>query len=421
MIIQETLNNGIRVIAQKMENVRSCSIGVWVGTGSAYELSGEEGVSHFIEHMFFKGTEKRSAKDIAAEMDSIGGNINAFTSKECTCYYAKVLDEHLETAVDILGDIFLNSKFDEDEIKKEQGVVCEEILMVEDTPEDLAHDTVAKLYYLDDPLAKPILGTEESVRSFTRDTLKNYIKRQYVPGRVVIAAAGNIDEKRFIALANEKFGHMQSGNTLPMSDNTAPGGKRYLGVEKDVEQVHMCMTLPGTALDSADQYPLYVLSNILGGSMSSRLFQKIREQRGLAYSIYTYPSCYRTVGSFSIYAGTGVSQAPEMMELILQELALLKTGGITDQEFNRSKEQLKGNFILGQEGTGSRMNSLGKTALLLNRVYDEAETLRKIEHVSMSDVKGLIPLIIDETQMVTACVGRVKEQQEQFNKLLALQ
>lgn len=421
MIIQKTLNNGIRVIVEKMENVRSCSIGIWVGTGSAFELSGEEGASHFIEHMLFKGTDTRSAKDIAAQMDSIGGNINAFTSKECTCYYAKVLDEHLETAVDILADIFLNSKFDKDEIKKEQGVVCEEILMVEDTPEDLAHDTVAKLYYLDDPLAKPILGTEESVRSFTRAALKKYIKRQYVPSQVVIAAAGNINEERFIDLANEKFSQMQGGSALPMTDNKAPGGKRYMGVEKDVEQVHMCMTLPGTALDTKSQYPLYVLSNILGGSMSSRLFQKIREQRGLAYSIYTYPSCYRTVGSFSIYAGTGVSQAAQMMELILQELELLKTKGVTELEFNRSKEQLKGNFILGQEGTGSRMNSLGKTALLLNRVYDEAETLRKIEGVSMSDVDGIIPLVIDESQMVTACVGRVKEHQEQFNELLHLQ
>ncbi len=414
MIIQETLPNGIRVVAEKMENVRSCAIGVWVGTGSAYELNGEAGASHFIEHMLFKGTEKRSAEQIAIEMDGIGGNINAFTSKECTCFYAKVLDEHLDIAVDVLSDIMLHSSFDPEELKKEQGVVCEEILMVQDSPEDLAHDTIATLYYQDDPLAKPILGTEQSVRAFTRETLSAYMHRQYVPKRTVISVAGNFDEARLMQNLRTAFAGMKEGEPLPIQQNKAPGGKRYLGVEKDIEQIHICMALPGAAMDTKDQYPLFVLNNALGGSMSSRLFQKIREKRGLAYSIYSYPSCHRSAGSFSLYAGTGEGQASEVMKLMLEELILVREKGLTKEEFLRSRDQLKGSYILGQEGTSSRMNALGKTALLLDRLYSEEETLRRIEGVTMEDIARIVPYVLDENNLSTVCVGRVKKQDEKL-------
>lgn len=418
MIIERRLENGIRVVAQKMEQVRSCAVGIWVGTGSAYELAHEAGASHFIEHMLFKGTARRSAQDIAAEMDSIGGNMNAFTSKECTCYHCKVLDEHLDIAMDILSDILLHSVFDKDEIKKEQGVVCEEILMVQDSPEDLVHDTVATLYYVDDPLAKPILGTEQSVRAFTGDSLRQYMARQYVPERIVISAAGNFEENRLFDLISEKFSDMKLGTALPIQDNAAPGGRRYLGVEKDIEQIHICMALPGTPMDARDQYPLFVLNNALGGSMSSRLFQKIREQRGMAYSIYSYPSSYRSAGSFSVYAGTGEQQAAEVVELMLQELALVRENGITEQEFLRSRDQLKGSYLLGQEGTSSRMNALGKTALLLNRLYSEEETLRRIESVTMEDIQRIAPYVLDESNMATVCVGRVNKLEDRLKTLL---
>lgn len=412
MILQETLPNGIRIVAQKMEQVRSCAIGIWVGTGSAYELENEAGASHFIEHMLFKGTERRSAQDIAAEMDSIGGNINAFTSKECTCYYCKVLDEHIDIAVDVLADLFRNSVFDPQEIKKEQGVVCEEILMVQDSPEDLAHDKIATLYYVDDPLAKPILGTEGSVRAFDRELLLQYMHRQYAPERIVIAAAGNFNKDTLLALLKEKFADMPAGAPLPIEDNKAPGGKRFLGVEKDIEQVHICMAMPGTALDTEDQYPLYVLNNALGGSMSSRLFQKIREQRGLAYSIYSYPSCYRSVGTFSLYAGTGEQQAAEVIRLMLEEIVSVREEGIAEHEFMRSRDQLKGSYLLGQEGTSSRMNALGKNALLLNRLYDQQETIRRIESVTMEDIRRILPMVLDENNMATVCVGKVKKQEQ---------
>ncbi|MDR1619522.1 MAG: insulinase family protein [Clostridiales bacterium] len=411
MIIQETLENGIRVIAEKMDGLRSCALGVWVGTGSAYELADEAGISHFIEHMLFKGTEKRSARDIAVEMDSIGGSINAFTSKECTCYYCKVLDEHLTIAVDVLSDIVMHSVFDPKEIEKEQGVVSEEILMVEDSPEDLAHDTIASVYYDDDPLGKPILGTEESVRSFTRENLIKYMGRQYVPSRVVVAAAGNFDETMLVSLIKERFAGMKPGTALPISDNKAPGGKRFVGVEKDIEQIHICMAMPGTAMDTCDQYPLYVLNNALGGSMSSRLFQKIREQRGLAYSIYSYLNCYRSEGSFSLYAGTGEGQAADVIALMAEELDLIRRAGITPEELERSRSQLKGSCLLGQEGTSSRMNALGKTALLLNRRYDANEVIRRIENVNMDDIMRIVPNTIDKENMSTVCVGRVKCQE----------
>ncbi len=420
MIIQETLENGIRIIGETMENVRSCAIGVWVGTGSAFEEEGEGGASHFIEHMLFKGTERRSAQDIAAEMDAIGGNINAFTSKECTCFYVKVLDEHLDRAMDILSDIVLHSKFDSQEIKKEQGVVCEEILMVQDSPEDLAHDTIATLFYDGDPLAKPILGTEQSVRAFTHDSLLAYMRRQYVPQHIVISAAGHFQKETLMELVQEKFASMRQGEALDFGQNRAPGGRRFLSVEKDIEQIHICMAMPGTALDMPDQYPLFVLSNALGGSMSSRLFQKIREQRGMAYSIYSYPTCYRSTGSFSFYAGTGEQQATEVVRLMREEMEDVLKNGITEVEFQRSKDQLKGSYLLAQEGTSSRMNALGKTALLLNRLYSEEETIRRIESVTKADVERILPMVLDIDNMSTVCVGRMKKRDTAIRELLEI-
>ncbi|MDL2234907.1 insulinase family protein [Christensenellaceae bacterium OttesenSCG-928-L17] len=418
MIIRETQNNGIRVVAETMEQVRSCAIGVWMGTGSANEMQDEAGISHFIEHMLFKGTATRSAQDIAAEMDSIGGNINAFTSKECTCYYVKVLDEHIDKAVDILADIVQHSTLSPEEIAKEQGVVAEEILMVEDTPEDLAHERVATLYYQEDPLAKPILGTEASVRSFNRDKLQRYMRRQYVGERIVIAVAGRFCEAQLLPLLQEKFAFVPAGEAPKLANNRAPGGRRFEAVEKDIEQIHICMALPGTFIDSIDQYPLFVLSNALGGSMSSRLFQRIREERGLAYSVYSYPSCYATTGSFAVYAGTGEQQAVEVTRLIMEELREISRNGITNEEFVRCRDQLKGSYLLGQEGTSSRMSALGKSELLLRRQYNEEENIRRIEAITMDDIMRIIPTVLDVKNMSTVCVGRISRQEAQLREML---
>jgi len=419
MILRRTLDNGIKVIGESMDHVRSAAIGVWVGAGSVYEQAGEEGASHFIEHMLFKGTEHRSAKDIAAEMDSIGGNINAFTSKECTCFYAKVLDEHIEQAADILSDIVRYSKFDEEEIQKEKGVVCEEILMVEDSPEDLAHETLAHAYFSGDPLAKPILGTKESVMSFSRDTLLQYMGKHYTPENIVISCAGHFDDEKMMQTLNHYFSGVAHGVKSNTMQNKPAGGTRLQLVEKDVEQVHICMALPGVALDERLQYPLYVLNNALGGGMSSRLFQKIREQKGLAYSTYSYPSAYRTTGYFALYAGTGEAQAADVISLMLEELHQIKAHGLTKEEFNRSKNQLKGSYLLAQEGTSSRMNALGKAELLLNRLYSEEETIQRIERVTMENIEEIIHHAIDFNNLTAVCVGRVNKQKEKLEQVFA--
>jgi len=418
MVFQKELNNGIRIIAEQLPQYRSISLGVWVGTGSVMELPQEAGASHFIEHMLFKGTARRSASDIASEMDSIGGNINAFTSKECTCYYAKVLDENIEQAADILSDIVLHSAFVPEEIEKEKGVVCEEILMCEDTPEDMVHETLAALYYGETPLSKPILGTEQSVRSFTRDLLVGYVDKHYTPDNIVIACAGNFKEDELTGLLEEKFTSCTGRERMSMPESCATQGKHTAFLQKDVEQVHICLGLPGYALDTAGQYPLFVLNNALGGSMSSKLFQKIREQHGLAYSVYSYPSSYRANGSFSLYAGTGENQAADVVELMLEELYQLKQHGLTIDEFNRSKQQLKGSFLLGQESTSARMNGLGKAELLLGKHYTDAERLEKIEKVTMEDVQAAIAHVIDGENLCAAFVGRVSKQDNKLRKLI---
>ncbi len=420
MIMMETLKNGIRVIGEKMPHIRSCAVGVWIGTGSVRELAGEGGASHFIEHMLFKGTEHRSAKDIAAQMDGIGGNINAFTSKECTCFYAKVLDEHLPKAVEILSDILRFSVFDPAEIEKEKGVVCEEILMVEDSPEDIAHENLSALFYEGDPLAKPILGTKESVMAFTREGLLSYMGRHYMPDNIVIALAGNLPEHDALLALLERYfsGYGSGGKREPKLINKPAGGRRFQSIKKDIEQIHICMGLPGVSLDAQAQYPLFVLSNALGGSMSSRLFQKIREQRGLAYSIYSYPSCYGSTGYFALYAGTGDKQATEVVKLILEELHDLKTKGVMEEEFIRGRDQLKGSYLLAQEGSSSRMSALGKAQLLLGKLYSEEETVARIEAVTMEDVNAIMQTTLDIDKLSTVIVGRVDKQEQAIAALL---
>ncbi|MEL7607921.1 MAG: pitrilysin family protein [Bacillota bacterium] len=416
MVHRRKLQNGIRIITEPLTHYRSACLGVWIGTGSIRESARESGASHFIEHMLFKGTPTRSASDIAAQMDGIGGTLNAFTSKDCTCFYAKVLDEHLEKAVDLLSDIVLNSSFDEKEIEKEKGVVCEEILMMEDSPEDLAHESLSDVYFEDGALSKPILGSVESVRGFTRDVLLSYMKSHYTPENTVISCAGNVSEERVAQLVEERFkAHSGPGRLPPFPHDVKPGN-RFKAVEKDVEQVHICIGMPGYGIDRDGQYPLFVLNNALGGSMSSRLFQKIREEKGLAYSVYSYPVSYVGVGCFAMYAGTGEKQAVQVVDLMLEELRRMRKEGLTREEFIRSKEQLKGNFLLGQEGTSGRMNAIGKSELLLGKVYTEEERLAQIEGITMDHVMGILPEVLDGTKICAAAVGRVKEHAEQIRE-----
>lgn len=418
MIFRDTLENGIRVIAEQMPHYRSVSMGVWVDAGSICEQGQELGSSHFIEHMLFKGTEKRSAQDIAAEMDAIGGNLNAFTAKECTCYYAKVLGEHLDKAADVLSDIVRHSRFDEEDIEREKGVVLEEILMTEDSPEDVAHENLCELLYENQPLATPILGTEETVRSFSRDSLLSYMGRHYMPNNTVISCAGSFERDKLMDTLNACFCGGGTGERAGRGGSVLPGGKRFRAVKKDIEQVHLCIGFPGFALEEAGHYPLFVLNNALGGSMSSRLFQSIREERGLAYSVYSYPSSYKDTGYFALYAGTGENTADEVTALILKELEDIRKNGITKEEFLRSKDQLKGSYMLGQESTSARSNAIGKMELLLGKVSTEEEVIRRIEEITLDDVMAIIPKVLDPDAMCASVVGRVDAVSEKLKARL---
>ena len=416
MVYRERLENGIKIIAAQMPSFRSVSMGVWIGAGSSYEGENEAGISHFIEHMLFKGTTKRTASQIAAEMDGIGGTLNAFTAKECTCLYAKVLDEHMEIAADVLSDLLRNSKFEPTDIEKEKGVVCEEILMVEDTPEDLVHEALSSIIHGNTPYAKPILGTEESVRSFTREKIRDYMDRHYLPDNIVVSCAGNFSREKLLDTVRANFGGDAAPfqKAVPMCEITKK--RAFKALQKDVEQVHICLGFPGYSIDDDRQYALFVLNNALGGSMSSRLFQNIREERGLAYSIYSYPSAYTDSGYFALYAGTGEKQAEEVVKLMLLELDEILKNGITSEEFKRSKEQLKGSYMLGQESTSARSNAIGKAELLHGKIHTEQEIMERIERVSMDDVRAILPYVFDRNRICGAFVGRMSQREKDIEK-----
>ena len=418
MIRQAKLTNGIRVIMEPMDTLRSVSIGVWVNAGSVYETGADAGISHFIEHMVFKGTARRSAADIAAEMDAVGGNLNAFTAKECTCFYAKVLDEDLPLAVDMLSDITLHPALDEQEMEKEKRVVIEEILMSEDSPEDKAFETAGAAYYSGTVLSSAILGTEKTVSAFTRDQVLSYMARRYVSGNMVIACAGSFVPERLLSLLEESFADCPRGSGDMLGEREPRAGKRWLFVQKDTEQVNACLMLPGFRLDSSENFALAVLSNALGGSMSSRLFQKIREELGLAYSVYTYPMAYRDTGAICLYFGSGEKQAAKTLELALAELDRLKTDGLTEAEFQRSRAQLKGSFLLGMEGSGAHMNAIGKRLLLQNKEFTIEDTLSAIECVTMEKVNGILSRVLSPRRAVCAAVGRTRGVKADMTALL---
>ena len=418
MIRQAQLSNGIRVVMEPMDNLRSVSIGVWVNAGSVYESGADAGISHFIEHMVFKGTARRSAADIAAEMDAVGGNLNAFTAKECTCFYAKVLDENLPLAVDMLADITLHPALDEQEMEKEKRVVIEEILMSEDSPEDKAFETAGSAYYAGTALSSAILGTPETVSAFTRDQVLSYMARRYVTGNTVIACAGSFETETLLPLLEEAFRGCPRGTGDMIEEKEPRAGKKWIFVRKDTEQVNACLMLPGYQLDRPENFALAVLSNALGGSMSSRLFQKIREELGLAYSVYTYPMAYRDTGAICLYFGSGEKQAAKTLELALQELDKLKGEGLTEAEFKRSRAQLKGSFLLGMEGSGAHMNAIGKRLLLQNKEFTIEDTLSAIECVTIDRVNDILEHVLSPRRAVCAAVGRTKGVQREMRAIL---
>jgi len=382
------LSNGIRVVLENMPTSRSVSFGIWVKTGSRNENDTNNGISHFIEHMLFKGTDRYSAKDIADVFDGIGGNVNAFTSKEYTCYYAKVLDAHVPIAVDVLADMFFRSKLADDDLAKEKNVIIEEISMYEDTPDDIVHDMIAKAAYGDHPLGRPILGTEPNLQSMTPDDLRRYIETHYGSDAIVISAAGNIGES-MLDLFERHFGGASNRPSAaePISAPLFTGGHDHL--RKKTEQNHICIAMPGCSQDDPLLYGMILLNNAIGGGMSSRLFQEVREKRGLAYSIYSYHTSHMDSGLFTVYAGTTPKQTAEVLDLIYGVIADVRDNGILPEELRKGKEQLKGSLIIGLESTSSRMTRNGKNELMLGRQFTLDDLIERIESVTMDDVRAL--------------------------------
>ncbi|MEC0274291.1 MULTISPECIES: M16 family metallopeptidase [Peribacillus] len=394
MIKKYTCQNGVRIVLENIPTVRSAAIGVWIKTGSRNETPELNGVSHFLEHMFFKGTTKRNAREIAESFDSIGGQVNAFTSKEYTCYYAKVMDNHASYALEILADMFFNSTFDGEELKKEKNVVYEEIKMYEDTPDDIVHDLLSKAVYENHPLGYPILGTENTLETFNSDTLKKYVHDMYTPDKVVVSIAGNVDEK-LIKEVESYFGSYQGGEDR--LELVKPSfHENRITRKKDTEQAHLCLGYNGLEIGNDKTYSLITLNNILGGSMSSRLFQDVREQRGLAYSVYSYHSSYQDSGMVTVYGGTGTSQLDSLYETIQETLDTLKRDGITEKELRNSKEQLKGSLMLSLESTNSRMSRNGKNELMLGEHRSLDDIIIKIDEVTEDTVNELANQIFTE-------------------------
>lgn len=400
------LDNGIRVVAEQIPTVKSVSLGVWVGVGSRDESDKESGMSHFIEHMFFKGTSHRSAHDISMEIDSIGGELNAFTTRESTTFYVKILDEHLAKGIDIISDIFLHSAFLKKEMDKEKQVILEEIKMVEDDPEDFIHDMHSLMVWDGNPLARSILGTVETIQGMKRDSLIEYISHHYHPENIVISAAGNFEFTKLIKLLNKNIGKFRNPGSL--NKRIPPLLKSgILTKKKTTEQVHFCLGTKGLPQGHKDRYALYAMSSILGSSMSSRLFQEVREKRGLVYTIYSYIASFTDSGLLNIYAGTSVEALPKVLELVMKEIRKIEKSGISRDEMKRVKNQMKGNLMLGLESTSNRMSRLARDEMYLGKYCSPAEIISEIEKVTPSKVQHLTDELFKTEYLSLVVLGPV--------------
>lgn len=405
---QITLKNGLRIIGERIPHFRSVSVGFWVGSGSQYETPDEAGLSHFLEHMVFKGTEKRTTRQIAEEMDKVGGQLNAFTSKECTCFYAKVVDEHLPLAMDVLSDLVTAPIFDPAELEKEKGVVIEEINMSADDPEDSVHELLMLANYGDQPVARPILGTEEKIAAYSSEDLRAYWKKMYRPQNTVLALAGNYDWNAVVALAEKLLDKWSPDAFESRACTTNPVPVTLLTKEKDIEQIHICLGFPALPIGDERSYELSLFNSVFGGAMSSRLFQKIREERGAAYTVYSYPNAYTDSGMLSVYAGTNPDAAEEVYGLLLGEAKKLAGEGMTRDEFMMAREQLKAGYILGLESTSARMQSLGRRLLLLGNTRTETEVIDRVNAIDFDSTNALMHEILSAPHSA-ALVGKNAE------------
>jgi predicted Zn-dependent peptidase len=389
------LPNGVRVVSEELSHVRSVSVGVWIDVGSRDESSSRNGISHFIEHMVFKGTSNRSVKDIARSLESVGGYMNAFTGKEHTCYYARVLDEFTELAIDVLSDLALHPTFPVKEIEKEKGVVIEELKNAEDDPDDIIHDYFEKALFGEHPLGFPVIGNEPNLRSFTRNDLLDHVKRHYLPQRMVLAAAGNISHERLVALAEKYFGELKSGSRQKTSDRSRPRGSKPMRkeYEKQIQQAHVCIGTQAWGIKSRHRYPLLVLNTLLGDGMSSRLFQNIREKYGFAYSVYSYATMMSDAGVFSAYIGTDKAHVTTSTDLILREFDKLRQKPVSKAEIQRTKAQLKGSMMLSLESIPNRMMRLGTSELYFQEFNSIDSILKHINEVSQDEIQEISSIL----------------------------
>jgi predicted Zn-dependent peptidase len=401
-------DNGIRVISEEIGHVRSVSIGVWVDCGSRNEAPAINGAAHFIEHMLFKGTARRSAFDIASEIDSVGGVLNAATGKELTSFYVKIPDYHLPLAIDLLADLLTQSLFDSREMEKEKSVVLQEIHMVEDTPDDFIHDFFGRIFWNGHPLGFPVLGTEESVTGFQRNTLMDFFRGRYRSDHIVLTAAGNLKHEELVRLVTKSFSSLERSDGEKAA--AVPVAVSKIGVmEKDLEQVHIIIGSLAPPFSSPARYAGFIMNAVLGGSMSSRLFQEIREKRGLAYSIHSYLVSYRDAGLFGIYVGTGEDKVGDVIDIICQEMNRLKTDVFTDKELLSAKEQVKGNFLLSMESTDNRMTRLAKNEIYFGRHIPPEETVARIEAVRGEEIQELARDIFHADRISLAAMGKIPD------------
>jgi len=386
---RQVLPHGLTVITEQMEHLRSVSIGIWIRTGSRNEDPQWNGISHFVEHMVFKGTKHRSAEEIARQVDSIGGNMDAFTAKECICFNVKVLDEHLPVAMDVLSDLVLNPVFNSQDIARERGVILEEIKMDEDSPDYLVHEIFTQNFWKDHPLGKPILGTKDTVKRFERDPVVEFYRERFSPANLIISAAGNLRHASFVELVSKHFEHMPSVKNGFHSPQPKIVPRIIMRNKKALEQVQICVGVPSHPIAHGSRHASYILNTLLGGGMSSRLFQNIRERQGLAYAIYSDLSPYRDTGCLSVYAGTSRESAGKVVQSIVSEFRKLKAEPVPDEELRRSKDQLKGSLMLSLESSTARMSNLARQEMYFDRFYGMDELLEKIERVTTEELQQL--------------------------------
>jgi predicted Zn-dependent peptidase len=389
-----------------MTQVRSISIGVWLTRGSRHETAENGGIAHFVEHMLFKGTARRSAEDIAQAIDSIGGQLDAFTAKEYASYYIKVLDEHLPLAIDILSDIVLNPAFSPADVEREKKVVVEEIKMVEDTPDDLVHELFTQGFWENHPLGRPILGIRETVESFSADLLREYFVNVYTPRNLIVSAVGNLEHARVRELVEEKFGSLNSGG-VTLGEDAPTVVPKVLIRNKELEQSHLCLGTSSYPQNHDDRYSSYVLNTLLGGSMSSRLFQNVREKRGLAYAVFSGLSAYRDAGSLTVYAGCANEAVGEVIDLVVEELRTIKQAPVPDAELQRAKDHLKGSLMLSLENTASRMSHLARQEIYFDRQFGLDETLLGIERVTPAEVQRVAADLFRNDSLAATVLGNV--------------